>query len=87
MIFAAFMAILGGFLFIGGCLPIRGGRYTFNMTSMSNLWARLSGLLILLGLFHNILPFDIPYGAIIFYTLGLIVLLIALIKELSAPIR
>jgi len=87
MLFGIFLAILGGYLLIGGSLPIRGSKYSFDPTSFSNIWARLSGLLIWLGLFRRVLPFEIPYGAIIFYCLALVLLIIAIVKELSDPVR
>jgi hypothetical protein len=82
------IAILGGYLLISGSLPIRGSKYVFfDLTSLNNIWARLSGLLIWIGLFQGVLPFEIPYGAVIFYVLALLVLVIAIMKELSTPVR
>ena len=87
MLFGIFIAILGGYLLIGGSLPIRGSRYSFDPSSINHIWARLSGLLIWIGLFQGVLPFEIPYGAVIFYILAIVMLIIAILKELSSPVR
>ena len=86
MIFGIVLLILGGYLLFTGGLPVRNFRI-YSFSSLGGIWARLAGLMIWLGVFYNWLPVDIPYGGTVFYGSALVLLIIALVKELSGSIR
>ncbi len=85
--FGILLAILGGLLLFTGSVPV--GRFwrTYNFSAVGNIWARLSGLMIYAGLFTVIFDVGIPYRAVVFFGGALLLLVVAMLKELSGPIR
>jgi len=86
MIFSLLLLALACYLLFTGSVPVGRSWRSYGFSGLGNLWARLSGLAIFIGLFQAWF-LDITYGSIIFFGLALLLLIVAMLKELSGTVR
>jgi len=91
MLFGIFIVVLGFYLLISGSLPT--GKFPLlfgnilNFRSRGSIFARLAGLLILIAYFDPLGSSGIPYLRIVLFIAALLLILIAMISELSSSVK
>ncbi len=91
MLFGIFIVALGFYLLITGSIPI--GRFPgffgniLNFRSRGSIFARLAGLSILTAYFEPLGSIGIPYLRIVLFIVSLLLILMAMISELSGSVR
>jgi len=85
LVFGVLLIILGCYLLFTGSVPVGRTWKVYGFSGLGNIWARLSGLAIMLGLFQGWF-LSIQYGSVIFFSAALLLLFIAMLKEFSGPV-